>query len=834
MAAQNLNVKLTGLFSNPNSLSEAPPGSLDLATNVVIDRASIVESRRGFKKYGGNVSDADVRSLFTYNDTLFCHTAGDEMYYDSNDTGTWTKLTGVFQSPAGVKMRSFQSNKNFYFNTNTGIKKVSSVGGTIIDAGAPKALSGTGVTSGTTGWMAGSAVVAYRIVWGYKDSNQNLILGAPSDRLLVTNTSGETRNATITFTVPVGVSTTWFYQVYRSPVSPDSSTTPSDEMQLVYESSPTSGEMTAKTITISDLTPDSLKQAALYTNSTQEGIENANWQPPYAKDMCIYKGHAFYANTRSTHKHYVNLISAGGTDGIQVGDTFTVTDNAGGAVVVYASLDEVPAAGYFKVHTDRTPAENVEATAQSLVSVLNKFSNNSFVNAYYVSGYDELPGQMLLEKRTLSQSSFYVNSSRPSCWSPRVLASGQDSVSQNDDLPNRVFYSKPQQPEAVPLLNYFDIGSSNQPIERILPLRDGIYVLKTDGIYRISGSTASNFSVSPLDTTIRIVAPESAVVVSNQVFFLSDQGVVAVADTGARIISQPIENLITVYTSIANYPNIKEITTGIGYESDKKYIIFLPKNGSDTFARVAYVFNFATLAWTKWEKDITCGIVNPQTNKLYFGCPYVSADQPSHVKIERKDFAPSDYNDDEVDVTISVVNGRVLTLNSVVNLVVGDAVYQNGYSENITDISGNNVTVDGTYVFETGDARVYRPIAASIAFVVIDVDNPAVMKHWSRATFFFDDTNFSSVDITFGSDITGSQDVVTMTKTKINQWGLNTWGTSVWGQPEGALQRFDVIVPRNCQRSNWMKLRIDSSTAFNNMSFNGMSLIYNTMSERFR
>ena len=108
------------------------------------------------------------------------------------------------------------------------------------------------------------------------------------------------------------------------------------------------------------------------------------------------------------------------------------------------------------------------------------------------------------------------------------------------------------------------------------------------------------------------------------------------------------------------------------------------------------------------------------------------------------------------------------------------------------------------------------------------------MKHWSRATFFFDDTNFSSVDITFGSDITGSQDVVTMTKTKINQWGLNTWGTSVWGQPEGALQRFDVIVPRNCQRSNWMKLRIDSSTAFNNMSFNGMSLIYNTMSERFR
>lgn len=832
MAAQNLTVKLTGLFSNPNSLSEAPPGSLDVATNVVIDRASIVESRRGFKVYGSTISTDDVRSLFTFNDTLFCHTAGNEMYYDDG-TGTWTKLTGVFQSPAEVKMRSFQSNKNFYFNTNTGIKKITGVGTAIIDAGAPKALSGTGVTTGTTGWMSGNSVVAYRIVWGYKDKNQNLILGAPSDRILVTNTSTETRNASLTFTTPVGVNENWFYQIYRSAVSPDSATVPSDELQMVYESSPTAGELTSRTIVVSDVTPDSLKQAALYTNSTQEGIENANWQPPYAKDMCIYKGHAFYANTRSTHKLFINMVAVGGTDGIQVGDTVTVTDNAGGSFVLYGNTSELPEAGYFKVYTDRTPAENVEATSQSLVAVINRFANNTFVNAYYVSGYDELPGQMLLEKRTLSEDSFYVNSSRSSCWSPRIQSTGQDTISQNDDLPNRVYYSKPQQPEAVPLLNYFDIGTSNQPIERILPLRDGIYVLKTDGIYRISGSVAANFAVAPLDTTIKIIAPESATVVSNQVFFLSDQGVVAVADTGARIISQPIENLMQVYTTTANFPNIKEITTSVGYESDKKYIIFLPKSGSDTYARVGYVFNFATLAWTKWEKDVTCGIVSPKTNKLYFGCPATDT-LNSHIKIERKDFAPSDYNDEEFDVTISAVAGRVLTLNTVTNLQIGDAVYQNGFSEIINNISGNNVTVGGTTIFTTGSARVYRPVAASIAFVILDGDNPGVMKHWSRASLFFDDTNFSTVNVTFGTNLNGAKETVTISQVKTNAWGSIVWGPSEWGQAEGALQRFDVIVPRTCQRSNWLKMRIDSSTAFNNMSFNGMSLIYNKMSERQR
>ena len=56
-----------------------------------------------------------------------------------------------------------------------------------------------------------------------------------------------------------------------------------------------------------------------------------------------------------------------------------------------------------------------------------------------------------------------------------------DAVSSNEQKINRVYYSKFQQPEAVPLLNYFDVGAADKAILRIFPLRDSLFVFKEDG-----------------------------------------------------------------------------------------------------------------------------------------------------------------------------------------------------------------------------------------------------------------------------------------------------------------------------------------------------------------
>src|SRR5690606_33655051 len=120
----------------------------------------------------------------------------------------------------------------------------------------------------------------------------------------------------------------------------------------------------------------------------------------------------------------------------------------------------------------------------------------------------------------------------------------QDITSTNNESVNRVYFSKLGQPEAVPSVNYIDVGPQDQAIERIVALRDNLFVLKTDGVYIIDGVSAPNFSVRLLDNSSNIIAPDTAVVLSNQIYALSSQGVVTITETGVGIISRPIEDII--------------------------------------------------------------------------------------------------------------------------------------------------------------------------------------------------------------------------------------------------------------------------------------------------
>ena len=90
--SQKLRLKIKGLYTHPNPLSEVPDGALAAATNLVIDRESIAESRRGNKQYGSPLTD--VAKLMVYRDTLLAH-AGSSLYRDSDNMGTWVDRKSV-------------------------------------------------------------------------------------------------------------------------------------------------------------------------------------------------------------------------------------------------------------------------------------------------------------------------------------------------------------------------------------------------------------------------------------------------------------------------------------------------------------------------------------------------------------------------------------------------------------------------------------------------------------------------------------------------------------------------------------------------------------------
>lgn len=568
--SQKLVLKIKGLQTNQNQLSEITEGALSLAKNINIDKDSIAESRRGFGRIPDAPASSSVRHdrITSFQDKLIARRSNDNTLAYYIDGSGWTQYSGTYEHPDSntARMRFVKSSGNLYFNTKDGVKVLDSYLGPVYNTGMPQGLDGVGSTTGSSGFMSDNTQIAYRVVFGSRDSNNNLYLGSASQRIIVANTSGGTRDVSLTFTLADGITENDFFQVYRSKESSSSSTEPNDELQLIYEKNPTALEIAAKSVTFTDSTPVSLMGASLYSNASQEGAQESNDEPPLAQDIALFKNFMFYSNISTKHKLSIKLLSVGGSNGLAIDDTITIN-----GLVYTAKSSETISAREFQLFTGGSAAQNIDDTARSIVKVVNQHTSNTSIYSYYTSDFQDLPGQILFKKRTLSGSSFTVSVSRSTAWD---IGTGE---STNDNYINGIMWSKIQQNEHVPSSHLELIGSKNYPIRRIVPLRDSLFILKTDGVFRLTGSSGS-WSIDPLDTSTKIIAPDSCAVVNNQIFALTDQGIVSISDVGVQVISRPIEDKIQELISI-NYDGLKNVSLGISYDTDRKYLLSTIFNG---------------------------------------------------------------------------------------------------------------------------------------------------------------------------------------------------------------------------------------------------------------
>lgn len=887
---QKLDLQLTGLYTSPNNLSGVPQGALEIANNVVINSKSRIDSRRGQTQYGSplSVGSGQVNKLFNYASSLIV-SYDDKLAYDAG-AGSWTNYTGTYNAPeSGYKMRSLEALKNFYFTTDEGIYKIDSLTSTPRKAGVVRALGGTGALSGASGFLLNNSAVAYRLVWGYIDENNNLLLGAPSQRLVVSNSSGGTRDVDLTFSIPGSITTEYFYQIYRSQGTATATDEPSDEMQLVVQGNPTSGEITAKEFTLTDQTPYSLMRATLYTSPSQEGIANANNEPPFAKDMDIFKGCAFYANIKQKQSLSLAMIAVdspslgyftdatvGTTSGSPILTTIssttdlrvgmravgsgiptnatiltidsptqvTLSANATatasvsvefqdrfsiGGVNYWAGSTQDVATNTFLVDTSGTPGQNINLTALNMLEIINTSASNTTLYGYYISAVDDLPGQMLFEERSIGGAAFSATSTSGDSFSPELPTSGASVISNNDEKQNRVAISKAGQVEAVPVYSYFDIGSANFPIERVVALRDGIFFFKTDGIYRLSGETFQSFTVSLIDNTVTLKVPESAVPFNNQVFCFTTQGVCAVTDSGVQIMSVPIENTLLELSS-EQYTNFTGASFGVAYESARLYMFFTVTEEDDEHATQGFIYNSLTNTWTRWVMNRVCGVVNSTVNKLF-----MAESDSGQILIERKNYTNDDYADEEYSVTISSVDSSTqVTLASATNVVAGMTLVQNFRQALIEEVSGNVLTIQKTNGLTAASAKVYTPIENLITWAPIDVDNPGILKQFSEISLFFRNAAFREIDATFATNVSLSDETVLVANISSNGWGLQAWGGFPWGGQPGGQSVLRTYVPREKQRAHWLILTLSTAQAFTGFSLQGVSLIFNNMTSRFK
>lgn len=822
---QTMDIEVKGLHTHPNPF-KVPQGALLTAINAVIDRENVLENRRGFKLYGAL---STMKKMFNYQDRLLAH-HGTSMAYDSNNAGTFVDLSGSYTPPTGaVRIRSVEAQKNFYFTTNAGLKKMDSYSATPGSAGMPKGLDGTGVTSGIAGFMATDQQVAYRILWGKVDTNNNKIIGAPSQRIVVTNNSGGNRTVDVTFTIPSGITTSHFYQIYRSGQSGGVAIEPNDELQMIVEKSPTAGEITAISVTYTDQTPDNLRGANLYTNPGEEGILEANDSPPIAQDIALFKDSAFYANVISKHRLFITLISVGGSVGLVNDDTITI-----GGVVYTGKAAETVASGFFQIVTAGTAAQNIDATAKSLVKVINQYASNTTIYAYYLTGYNDLPGQILIEERGIGSSAFVSISSRGGAFSPTIPASGSTYSSSNETKPNGIYVSKAQQPEAVPIKNLIYAGSAQYDILRIIALRDSVFILKDDGIYRITGETFADFRVSLFDPTTIIKAEETAVQFNNQVVCFSTQGVVAISDSGVQIISRPIEQDLLEISS-SQYVNFDTASWGFSYESDRKYGLATVTETGDTYATQIFVYNSLTNTWTRWIKSVSCGIVSTRDNKLYLG----SADPAiAYVLQERKNFDLTDNAEREVSVNINSFTGTTVEVSSTVGLeedwtiaqFIGTTPVRQSVIESIVDAT--HITVRDTENWTIAAATCYEPIDVSASWAPIHGGNPAITKHFQRQVAIFQNATFDTFTLSYTSDLSIAEEEVDLIPLGGAGHGLYPWGRIAWGGQNQGLQTSTTYIPREKAICHWLNMTVSINQALKKFALCGISVFYEDISPR--
>jgi hypothetical protein len=249
-------------------------------------------------------------------------------------------------------------------------------------------------------------------------------------------------------------------------------------------------------------------------------------------------------------------------------------------------------------------------------------------------------------------------------------------ISDNAVNQNRIYFSKAGQPEAVPLVNYIDIGPKDKAIQRILALRDSLIVLKEDGVYVVSGPLAPDFTVRLVDSSALTLAPDTAANLNNLIYVLTTQGVVTVSETGVGVISRNIENKIQ---EIANNRYDYKLTSwGVSSESDRCYIIWMPTKIGDTVSTQAYRYNTFTRTWTRWTKPANCGVVNPADDKIYLG----DASGRFYVLRERKNFERQDYADRDFQLQLNAgfaMSDTSYAISSTAEVVAGDVMTQTQY-----------------------------------------------------------------------------------------------------------------------------------------------------------
>lgn len=798
---------IAGLWNSPNPFSKVPEGALEIADELVIRANGVLEPRRGFDSNQPNPGVAWLKAFPVQSGRLLALLGGTSFVPPislSNGVLKQTSETSVrgmsFNDPkpyaldARVSTQFALANQTALATFQHGptvslLQDVNYPWGTttpVRNAGLPRCPApGLSLIA-----AAGNAVMntgkrrTFRVTVAWYDPVGNFYESAPSEPVWIENGTGGDRTVQITLYWPLGLQSwdtavagnigglTPFFRVWRA-LETAAGTPASDEVFLTREVVPASYSFKtdpinqtwvdpASTNTINDVSSDALLNVPLYTNPQTGdgfGILSSNRRPPAAAAIAYFKGKMYYGRCSYQHSLTVQIIGTG-TGGIVPGDTIAIdgiTYTAGGAGLEASQVFNCPTGAGAVV-------SNIETTAKSLVECIRQAYGtvagpgyarqvHRQISAYYASSDVSDFGRILLERPFPSSNGDDAAISFSAVTtSAGVRFPGGSTTSTDDYVPGGLSWSKPDEPEAVPDVNFEAVGDANKALLGFSVHRDAMIIYKEDGAYILRDDGGPQPAVDLLDTSVVCIAPATIRVVSNMAYLLATRGALQVSEQGTELVSFPIwEELDKLYRQSAN---ALAGAFAIAHESERLYILALPASANEPTCSVQYVLRIPEAdsplpKWTRWRiPGTTDGCVLPGTNQIIFS-------RTVDFLLERRGNVVSlDYYD-----AFAALAGMAApfsgTLSSVPfagdlrsSIGTGDVLFYNPggigtkvYTPRVTGVSyasgTTTVTLDQAVPFSGGTFTHLPAIRCHWRFLPITGGEPTMEKQWTYLHAYF-------------------------------------------------------------------------------------------------
>jgi hypothetical protein len=342
------------------------------------------------------------------------------------------------------------------------------------------------------------------------------------------------------------------------------------------------------------------------------------------------------------------------------------------------------------------------------------------------------------------------------------------------------------EPEHVPLINIKAVGSKNDPILKVIALKDAVIIVKQgEGFYILTGETENNFVIDELDGTVRNLQIYSIIKGDNAVWAFTDQGFVKVTSTGVELVGRDNQ-----YLDLKPRFNANFATSGYAwfYDSEASYKIATMDTLSSTGKDIVKVYNSITREWHDERHGVYTNDGYISAGIVINGLEYTANTTGRTIYRERKTFDATDFATpditiditaiDAVNSTVTLAVAAVVPSESILSQTVGPSTYQ----KDIISVLGETITLNNVNNLVVGAATIIPGVDSDLEYNLCHCGTPSAEKIAKFISLYFDaeETLIENIQVIIRTEVHSTGEVINLVALPANYWiaeWIDIWGT---------------------------------------------------------